>query len=255
MRVIDLHVHILPGLDDGPRWLDESLELARAAVADGTHTLAATPHVRSDWPTAPEEMEHAVESLRAQLAAAEIPLTLLTGGEIAFDALPELDEATLKRFGLGGNPRWLLLETPYSGWPLGLDDAIAELASHGFAVVLAHPERNGDIAARPERLRPLVDAGMLVQLTAASLDGRAGPHARRTAFRLLDLELAHVVATDAHAPAIRETGIEGARRALDDDALFDWLTEQVPAAVVAGEPIPARPPRPTRRLGFAGFGR
>src|SRR5947208_16067343 len=86
-RVIDLHTHILPGLDDGPRTLEESVSMARAAVADGIRIVAATPHVRSDYPTRVSEMERGVTDLRNALAAQAVALDVLSGGEIALDHL------------------------------------------------------------------------------------------------------------------------------------------------------------------------
>lgn len=244
--MIDLHSHILPGLDDGARSDEEALEIARAAVADGVLTMAATPHVRSDYPTTPAAMENAVAALRASLAAAGVALDVRGGGEIALDRLGDLSAEELRRFGLGGT-RYLLLETPYSGWPLGIAEQLFRVQLAGFVPVLAHPERNGDVAADPGRLTALVEAGALVQLTASSLDGRAGRTAALTARRLLDSGLAHLVASDAHAPAVRGIGLSLAVEAIGDLALARWLTELVPAAILAGAPLPERPPSARRR--------
>ena len=115
----------------------------------------------------------------AALQAASPPVRLVAGGELD---LAELDrpKEELARFGLGGT-RWLLVETPYWGWPLDIAERLFRLRVHGFGVVLAHPERNADVQERPELLEPLVAGGTLVQLTAASVDGRLGP-TRRTIF-------------------------------------------------------------------------
>ena len=97
--MIDLHSHILPGLDDGARTAEESVDIARAALEDGITAISATPHVREDYPTTPETMELAVARLRAALADAEVQLTLYTGGEVALDWLGRLERDDLKRFG------------------------------------------------------------------------------------------------------------------------------------------------------------
>ena len=245
--MIDLHSHVLPGVDDGPRTLDESLGILRAAAEDGITRIAATPHVRADHPTSPETMERGVEALNDAARTAGIAIEVLTGGELDLEVAAGLDDATLARFGLGGNPRVLLLECPYTGWPLDLRDFAFRLEMRGFSVVLAHPERNPDVAADPELLRPLVDAGMLVQLTAGSVDGRLGANAKRTSRTLLDTELAHLIASDAHAPQVRAAGMAAAAVAVGDEALARWLTEDVPAAVVAGAARPARPKHVSRR--------
>ncbi len=221
--------------------------MARSAVDDGIRAVAATPHVRDDYPTDADEMEHVVGTVRAALAEHSIPLELLTGGEIALDMLPQLSDAALRRFGLGGNPRYLLLEPPYRGWPLGLEQTVFELQLRGFSVVLGHPERNDTVQEMPERLERLVEMGTLIQLTAASVDGRLGPRAQKTALRLLELELAHLLASDAHAPTVRQVGMSAASRTIGDEALARWLTDEVPAAIVADGELPPRPKRPGRR--------
>jgi protein-tyrosine phosphatase len=253
--VIDLHSHILPGLDDGAATLEDAVGIAKAAVADGIRVIAATPHVRDDYRTTSEQMEQHVDLLRQELRAADIPLELLPGGEIALDRLAELDDDELRRFGLAGNPKYVLLETPYVGWPLGIEDTVFQLQLRGFTVVLAHPERNGEVQASSERLAPLVERGMLVQLTAASLDGRLGPGSQKTGLRLLELGLAHLLASDAHAPTLRQIGMSAAARTVGDDELARWLTEDVPAAIVAGGEMPPRPARQARRFRRPSFRR
>ena len=248
--MIDLHSHILPGLDDGAATLEDALGIAEAAVADGVLIIAATPHVRSDYPTSPEQMERLVDSVRQALREAGVTLELLPGGEIALDRLPELDDDDLRRFGLAGNPRYLLLEAPYFSWPLGLEDTLFQLQLRGFTTVLAHPERNAEVQASPERLAPLVERGTLVQLTAASLDGRLGSGPQKTGLRLLELGLAHLLASDAHAPTLRQIGMSAAVEAIRDDDLARWLIEDVPAAIVGDGEIPARPSPASRRWRF-----
>jgi protein-tyrosine phosphatase len=237
--LIDLHSHVLPGIDDGVRTLDEALALCAAAAADGVRVLAATPHVRYDYPTTPEQMEAAL----AELAAAGPAVEVVRGGELALEELDRPDEE-LARFGLGGTS-WLLVETPYIGWPLDLRWTLGKLRERGFRVVLAHPERNADVQARPELLEDIVADGALVQVTAASLDGRLGKSPRRCAQTLLDRDLVHLLASDAHAPEIRSVGLARAASSLRNAALASWLTHAVPEAVLGGEKTP--PPRPVIR--------
>ena len=244
--MIDLHSHILHGLDDGARDLEDGLEIARAAVADGIESIAATPHVRDDYPTTPAQMSAAVAELREALRAASVPLEVHTGGEIALNRLKLLSPEALREFSLAGS-RYLLLEFPYSGWPLDLPTRIFELQAAGFVPVLAHPERSPEVIAAPERLAPLVTGGALVQVTAASLDGRLGRRAQRSGLALVRLGLAHLVASDAHGPSIRGVGMSAAAEAIGDPALARLLTVEVPAAIVADEPVPRSAPAPARR--------
>jgi protein-tyrosine phosphatase len=245
--VIDLHSHILPGVDDGVATVEESLELARAAAADGVEAIAATPHVRDDYPTSADTMERGVAALRESLASHGMALTLLPGGELALDRLDILEADELRRFGLAGNESYLLVETPYNGWPLDVGERFFRLALAGITAVLAHPERNDAVQEDPGRLEPLVQAGALVQLTAASVDGRFGRRTARTAHVLLERGLAHLVASDAHAPSIRAVGISAAAEALGGGALARWLTVEVPRAIVDGTAVPGRPVAQHRR--------
>jgi protein-tyrosine phosphatase len=245
--LIDLHSHVLPGLDDGAADLAEALSMCRAAADDGIEVLAATPHVRHDYPTTPEQMEAGFAEL--QVAAAGI-VRLVPGAELDLLEL-ERPREELARFALAGNPDYLLVETPYVGWPLDLAHRIARLREWGVTPVLAHPERNDEVQRRPELLEPVVAQGLLVQLTAASVDGRVGRRAQTCSFALLERGLAHLIASDAHAPSVREIGLSAAAAAIDDDALAHWLTVAVPRAIVEGGALPPRPEPRRRRL----FGR
>ncbi len=223
--------------------------MARSAAADGIRVMAATPHVREDYPTRAAEMEHGVADLRQALAKEGLTLDVRTGGEIALDRLGTLEADELARFALADNQSYLLLEFPYYGWPLELETRVLELRAGGIIAILAHPERNAEVQAAPDRLGRVVEQGALAQVTAASLDGRLGGASRGAAFRLLELGLAHLVASDAHAPDLRAVGMTGAARAVRDVDLARWLTVDVPAAIVADEPLPARPAGRRRRLG------
>jgi protein-tyrosine phosphatase len=245
--VIDLHSHILPGVDDGPDTLEQSLEIARAAVADGITVMAATPHVREDYPTDPDTMEEGVGQLRRALVAHGVPLDIRKGGEIAFERLQRLDDDSLRRFGLAGNPHVLLLEFPYYGWPLAAEQMLFTLRTRRYIPVLAHPERNGEVQSDPERLRPFVESGALVQVTAASLDGRLGRRPRDAAIDLVERGLAHMIASDAHAPTLRAVGMAAAAEAVGGGEVADWLVHGVPEAIVTGT---ALPPRPERKRGL-----
>jgi protein-tyrosine phosphatase len=244
--VIDLHSHVLPGLDDGAADLDEAVAICRAAADDGIEVLAATPHVRDDYPTTPDQMEAALAAVRA---VAGDTVRLVGGGEIDLDRLDRPGDE-LARFALAGNPKYLLVETPYNGWPLDLPEKLFRLQARGITPVLAHPERNAEVQQRPELLESVVAGGALVQLTAASIDGRMGGRARSCAATLLGRELAHLVASDAHAPSLRAIGMSAAIAKLGDDALARWLTVEVPGAIVENEPLPPRPQALRQRRRF-----
>jgi protein-tyrosine phosphatase len=242
--VIDLHSHILPGLDDGVATLEEARELARRSVAEGVTAIAATPHVRDDYPTTAEEMEAGVEELRVDFVAQGIEVEILRGAEIAIDRLPGLTEDELARYTLAQSGKYLLLEFPNAGFWRRLTRAVLWVRGAGLVPVLGHPERNRDVQVELDRLEPLLTAGAIVQVTAASLDGRLGRSAQRTAQAMLKAGLVHLLASDAHGPTVREAGLAEAAAAVGDSGLARYLTTEAPAAIVAGEQLP---PRPTRR--------
>jgi protein-tyrosine phosphatase len=224
MSAAELHFHLLPGVDDGPSDIEESVELARAAAADGTSTVVATPHVRTDCVTAPLELGDIVEAVRAAIAAAAIDLNVLVGGEVAHQMVGRLRQAELEALAQGPpGARWILLETPFG--PIGEDfhAASRELRDRGFGVVLAHPERGADAAVcGAAGLRRELAAGSLVQVNAMSLAGGHGEDAAAAALALVAEGRVTVVASDAHGPT-RPPALRVARRAM--------LHRNVPAPV------------------------
>ena len=242
--MIDLHSHILPGLDDGSRTLETSLGMAQSAVEDGITVIAATPHVRDDYPTEPEEMEQKVVEVAAAIAEAGIPLTVLTGGEVAFEWLPGLDDDALRRFGLGGNPGYLLLELPVVGWPLGLEDTLVELRLRGSRS--CSPIRSA--APRCASSRSGSGHWSMPERSFRSQRPRSTAASGRETGRRLSASwsssLAHMIASDAHAPTVRQIGMSEAAGVIGDPDLARWLTQDVPAAIVGRTALPERPDRP-----------
>lgn len=246
-NLVDLHTHVLPGIDDGAASLEESVEIARTSARLGTTVLAATPHVRGDFPTSAADMLERVAMLRERLAHEHIDVDIRPGGELALDKLATMQLDDVKPFALAGNPRFVLVESPTYTWPHSLVDALFGLRVQGVTAVLAHPERNVEIQQKPERLRPIVDSGALIQITASALDLRDGRQAvSQTARRLIDRELVHLVASDAHRPGTRQAGIARALDMVGDVDLAYWLGRDLPGAIVDGAPLPPRPVRTSR---------
>jgi protein-tyrosine phosphatase len=238
--VIDLHSHVLPGIDDGPESMEGSLALARAAVAAGTHTLVATPHVSSRYPNEAATIARLVEEVGARLAEDDVGLELRPGAEIAVTRLVEIEPSQLGQLGLGGGP-WLLVEPPFTSVATALDSILRDLLRRDHRVVLAHPERCPALRRDPRMLEGLVAEGVITSITAGSLTGRFGGEVRRFAIALLEAELVHNVASDAHDHTGRPPSIRAELKAAGAEPLGEWLTEEVPAAVLAGEAIPPRP--------------
>lgn len=246
--MIDLHCHILPGIDDGPGSVTDAVEMARVAVDAGTTTIACTPHMHPRYPTPPAVVHEGVRDLQGRLDALDVPLRLVPGGEVSLDRLPRMDDAALAMACLGDG-RHLLVEMPFGGWPLRLAETIRDLEMRGFGVILAHPERAEAVQRAPDRMRDIVGRGALVQVTAGSLTGEHGAGARRAAERLLGSGWVHFLGSDAHSagpwrPPDLSGGLDAAARVLrtEPDALR-WMVEEGPRAVLEGQPV--RPPRLT----------
>ena len=243
--LIDLHAHLLPGIDDGPESMSEAVAMGRAASAAGMTIAAATPHVDYLYGVVPDELPGRVDALRAALGEAGVALEVVRGGELAPERVGDLSRDELAAIGLGGGP-WILLECPLTPGDRSLAPATAHLQALGFRVLLAHPERSPSVHRDPGELRRLVASGARCALTASAFEGRFGRAARRMADRLLHEGLAHVLTSDAHDERRRPPDMRpGLAAALRDNSggerLGQWLTEEAPRAILDGDDIPERP--------------
>jgi protein-tyrosine phosphatase len=137
--VLDLHSHILPGLDDGVEDLDAAVELAAEAAASGVEVIVATPHVRSDYPTTAAQIADGVRAVSAAVAARDLRLDVLPGAEVALEWVPRVLADDASAYTLGGAGRYLLVEFPYEGWPRAAELVLAERATRAIPPVLAPP--------------------------------------------------------------------------------------------------------------------
>ncbi|MGA2454080.1 MAG: CpsB/CapC family capsule biosynthesis tyrosine phosphatase [Solirubrobacteraceae bacterium] len=238
--MIDLHCHVLPGIDDGPETLEESVALARVAVDAGIDTLVATPHVNSRTPNDSATIARLVDTLNQRLDEEHVDLEVLPGGEIAISHLAEIEPQELSRLGLGGGP-WLLVEPPFTPVAVGLAGMVQGVQRLGHRVVLAHPERCPALQRDRQTVRALAEGGVLMSITAGSLTGRFGNEVRRFALELAREGLIHNVTSDAHDSVRRPPGLAEQIEHAGLGPLLEWLTQMVPAAILAGEEMPPRP--------------
>jgi protein-tyrosine phosphatase len=242
--VIDLHTHVLPGIDDGPEDVAAAVALVRAASAAGTNRIVATSHVSRRYPNSATEIGRTVEEMRRVLADEAIDVELIAGAEVSLARAQEIDEAELKRLRLGGGP-YLLVESPLNPAIGDFEWMIASLAeSHRIA--LAHPERCPAFQRDPDRLVRLVARGAICSITAGAVRGDFGRDVKRFTLWLFERGLVHNVASDTHDLAGRRPEVleplAGAEKDLPGvGELVSWLTETVPAAVLAGEPVGTPP--------------
>jgi protein-tyrosine phosphatase len=240
--LIDIHCHLLPELDDGARNWDEALAMAKMAVADGVTTVVVTPHQLGAF------SENRGESIRARTLQLQqlldrqgVALQVLPGAEVRIEPglIPKIEAGDILT--LAGRRRHVLLELPHDVY-IPLERFVAELSSAGLVPVLAHPERNAGILARPEVLSPLLSNGCLLQITAGSLLGAFGPATQALAQRLISQGMAHFLATDAHGTKTRRPllsrALEWVSKTLGSQLALDLCCRN-PACVIAGRDITA----------------
>ena len=233
--MIDLHNHLLPGIDDGSPDIETSLQLARMAVAEGITHLVCTPHIHlGRWDNTPITIAAALRDFRAVLAREKIDLKVAAAAEVRFDI--EIMQGVLRReipfVGKWEGENVLLLEFPHGDIPFGAEKLVQWLRERNIRPMIAHPERNRAVMRTPARLRPLLDAGCLVQLTADAVAGRFGQPAQAIAHDLLAAGKVTVLASDAHnvdkrPPSLR-AGVEAAAGVLGDEARAERLVRDVP---------------------------
>jgi protein-tyrosine phosphatase len=234
MGFVDLHCHLLPGVDDGPVTLDESVAYARAAAAAGTTTIVATSHVEL---LDVRELPERVEEVRAALEEEGIDLRLLVGGELKHFSIPYLDEDDLEILAQGPpGARWLLYEVPFEGVTTDFLAGAQELRDRGYGLLLAHPERSADILdGGLEALGPELRAGSVVAANVGPITRRESAARHAASLELLRRGIVGLIATDAHAPTRPYTLAEAyaaIRELTGDDALARRLTGTTATAVL-----------------------
>src|SRR4051794_20925975 len=248
--MVDLHFHLLPGIDDGPEDVAASVELAHAAADAGVTTIVATPHVDHTYGVRPQVIADRVTALVDTPQMRQLGIRVVAGAEVALTRALELSDAELGAATIGEGP-WILLECPLS-WENVLEMGVSRLRSRGNEVVLAHPERSPSMVRDPDRLERLVAQGCLASITDASLRGRFGGPVKEAALTFLERGLVHNVTSDAHDAARRAPGLRNGLEAVENElpgvgTLAGWLTSGVPEAVVAGASAPPRPDVELRR--------
>lgn len=237
LRLIDLHCHILPELDDGALDPRDSAGMARQAAADGIDAICATPHIRHDHDVRIEEVGERIGALNSYLDGEGIPVEVLSGGEVAETAVEALSEEELARVSLGAG-RWILLEPAPGPLTDSLERRVAHLAERGHRTLVAHPERHLS-ADMFERMAHLVAAGALIQATA---DFFLRERTAAGMVALAERRLVHVLGSDAHSshggrPVHLSEAFAKLRQIEPLAPHVDWIAETAPQAIVAGEDL------------------
>jgi len=238
--MIDLHCHLLPGIDDGPATLEEALEMARIAVANGITESNVTPHLHPGrWENDLPKIAEAVAAYRAAVAQAGIPLEIGYAAEVRLDyeILPLIEANRVPFLGTLDGFRVMLLEFPHSHVPVGADKFVTWLLAHNIRPMIAHPERNKDLMRDPAKLEPFVREGCLLQLTADAVAGEFGEVCALRAREFLESGWVTVLASDAHdttdRPPRMAPGREAAAKIVGAEAA-QRLVHDMPLRIVRG---------------------
>ena len=254
--MIDLHNHLLPGIDDGAKKVEETLEFLRLARRDGVRVIVATPHMKPGvYDNDREAILQRVAMVREAARGDEAEgVELLPGAEVYFTA----DLAARARAGdlmtVADRGRYLLLELPYQQIPMHVDDSIFQLRLLGITPLMAHPERVAYYLDDIERVAASVRLGALTQVTACSLTGKFGDKARQFALAMLERNLIHVLATDSHDVRYRPPILSEAVRtaaAIVGEAGARRMVEDTPQAILDGKDIEVAEAEAPRRRGVA----
>lgn len=223
--MIDLHSHLLPGVDDGAKTIEDALALARIAVCDGIKHMVLTPHVHiGRYDNEISAIIPVFIGFRNALKHAQIPLTISIAGEVRItdELLTRVPEKRVPFLGNWQEKKVLLLELPHSHIPSGSDKLIVWLLRRGILPMIAHPERNKDILRNFDLIKPFVELGCLFQVTAMSMCGGFGEHSRKCAIKLLEKGWITVLATDAHnvqhRPPVLSKGYNSAKVIIGEQA-------------------------------------
>jgi protein-tyrosine phosphatase len=239
--MIDLHVHLLPGVDDGPATLEQSLALARVLVQEGVHTCVATPHYNDQYPQrSATDILSRVATLQEVLIQQQIPLQIRAGHEVLIK--PGLvDDLRTGRIATLNGGRYVLLELWTTTWLPETARVIFELRAAGYIPVLAHPERYCTLQDDPRRVVALRSQGVLMQVTIGSLIGMQGRSAQRCASTLLKKDLVDCLASDAHSLGQRRPAILASLRTLNrlvKPEKLHQLLETKPAEILQDVAVP-----------------
>ena len=222
--MIDIHCHLLPNIDDGPKSWEESLEMIRIAAGDGIKGAVTTPHwiQGTNWQPSPETVRSVVAELNARIIEAGLDFEVFPGMEIGI--IPDLPRYVSKGEVITlADSHFVLIEIPFYNLPLGIEEVIFGLESIDKTPVLAHPERNREFQGTPKRILELVGMGALVQVTASSLSGGFGDAAKSCSLEFAKLGALHFISSDAHStkhrPPVVSNGLAVIEKKIGRDAV------------------------------------
>lgn len=250
LEMIDLHCHLLPGLDDGPQTMDEAIQMCQMAFDDGIRTIVATPHVmdgvfQNNRSMILKRVEELYSNLRRQHS--ELQLNVLPGADV------HLNETILQQIHqgeavtVGDLGKYVLVEFPFQAIPFQAEKVLFQILDRGWIPILTHPERNLEVMRKPERYYEMIRMGCLGQVTAMSLTGEFGSKVKEMAEILMKNHLVHFIASDAHSidrrPPILSSGVKAAEKMVGKTEAKKMVSDY-PRAVLEGKKLDLPDPLP-----------
>jgi protein-tyrosine phosphatase len=232
--VIDIHCHILPGIDDGPSDMQESIKMAEIAARDGITKIVATPHIKNTLHPV-SSIRDSIAQLSKKLVDLGISLEIIQGADV--NAM--LDIALLKGYTIN-NTQYILVEFPHTHLPNSMKEVLFKMMVQGYRPIITHPERNGSVLKDPRVLFELINGGVLAQITADSITGTFGVDIQECSRYLLKKNMIRFIATDAHSSHHRKPvlsqGLKAAEKIIGREKALKLVTVN-PEAVVKGRPL------------------
>lgn len=259
MVMVDIHSHILWGIDDGAKEPADTIEMARTGAESGITHVIATPHHANGTYMNPASVIHSrVKEANQLLKKNKIELTILPGMEIHLHGEIGQDLAAVERtlVPLGGDTNYILIELPYDHVPRYTERLFFEIQLKGFIPIIAHPERNVEIRDNPNLLYELVKKGALSQVTAASVAGLFGDTLQKLSFKLIKNDLVHFIASDAHNNNKRGFALREAYQYIDkklDESYTDYFMDNAAALIKNKRVLTPEPNKPARKKIFGLF--
>lgn len=252
--LVDTHVHLLAGLDDGPDSVDDAVAMCRMAYDEGTRVMAATAHINEQWPQSnAQRIRSGTRQLQAELAAADVPMTVYPCAEVMI--CPELEQMWQagQLVGMADRPGYLLVELPF-GQYFDIRSLVQAMGRQGVRLVLAHPERHPELLHEPGNIEQLIRLGCVVQASAESFGDPLVRYDLRALRQWIQRGVVHIVCSDGHSPMGRPPHMAAAYR-----QIVQWAGAETAGrlcsinglTVLEGRPLAAPEPKPPQRRWFS----
>ena len=249
--MIDIHCHIIPGVDDGPDSFDEALEMAEIAEKDGINTIVATPHhIEGLYQISPLNLLEKLKTFNERLATNNIKIQILMGSDlhISYEFIAKIETNNLLTI---NDTKYVLIELPTHFLPIKIRGLLKSMINNSWIPIISHPERNYLFQRSPNILFDFISDGSLAQVTAMSITGEFGYEVKKMAKKMIAHNLVHIIATDAHSkdfrPPVLSKGLKAASKIIPYDDAYD-MVKAIPESIIKGDAVFTNPPQRIRKI-------